>query len=125
MAVAPTAPQPSGLDHESQSIREGPAQRRGEWAPRVTEHACPLASGAFHRVRTGVQWRDLPERFGPWKTVYEPPPSRRCRRPVTGDRRPAIGDRRSATGGFGADGAQIGSGGASRARLTGGGARLR
>jgi hypothetical protein len=22
-------------------------------------------------VRTGVQWRDLPERFGPWKTVYE------------------------------------------------------
>ncbi|MEV6246849.1 IS5 family transposase [Streptomyces sp. NPDC051742] len=24
-----------------------------------------------HRVRTGVQWRDLPERFGPWKTVYE------------------------------------------------------
>ncbi|MFJ9871190.1 IS5 family transposase [Streptomyces sp. NPDC101165] len=25
----------------------------------------------LHRVRTGVQWRDLPERFGPWKTVYE------------------------------------------------------
>ncbi|MGW0095268.1 transposase [Streptomyces sp. NPDC003328] len=24
-----------------------------------------------HRVWTGVQWRDLPERFGPWKTVYE------------------------------------------------------
>src|SRR6516164_11228712 len=22
------------------------------------------------RARTGVQWRDLPERFGPWKTVY-------------------------------------------------------
>ncbi|GAA4340785.1 hypothetical protein GCM10023086_76560 [Streptomyces venetus] len=22
-------------------------------------------------MRTGVQWRDLPERFGPWKTVYE------------------------------------------------------
>jgi transposase len=22
-------------------------------------------------VRTGVQWRDLPERFGPWKTVHE------------------------------------------------------
>ncbi|WP_399173036.1 IS5 family transposase [Streptomyces sp. PanSC19] len=27
--------------------------------------------GILHRVRTGVQWRDLPERFGPWKTVYE------------------------------------------------------
>lgn len=25
----------------------------------------------LYRVRTGVQWRDLPERFGPWKTVYE------------------------------------------------------
>lgn len=22
-------------------------------------------------MRTGVRWRDLPERFGPWKTVYE------------------------------------------------------
>ncbi len=22
------------------------------------------------RVKTGVPWRDLPERFGPWKTVY-------------------------------------------------------
>ncbi|MFF4421022.1 IS5 family transposase [Streptomyces sp. NPDC001549] len=27
--------------------------------------------GTLHRVRTGVHWRDLPERFGPWKTVYE------------------------------------------------------
>ncbi|MEU1177582.1 IS5 family transposase [Streptomyces sp. NPDC005820] len=25
----------------------------------------------LHRVRTGVQWRDLSERFGPWKTVRE------------------------------------------------------
>ena len=22
------------------------------------------------KVRTGVPWRDLPERYGPWKTVY-------------------------------------------------------
>lgn len=29
--------------------------------------ACPF----LHRVRTGVRWRDPPERFGPWKTVYE------------------------------------------------------
>lgn len=27
--------------------------------------------GILHRVRTGVPWRDLPERFGPWKTIYE------------------------------------------------------
>lgn len=30
-----------------------------------------MIDGILHRVRTGVQWRDLPERFGPWKTVYK------------------------------------------------------
>ncbi|MFF2205768.1 IS5 family transposase [Streptomyces sp. NPDC058145] len=30
-----------------------------------------VIDGILHRVRTGVQWRDLPKRFGPWKTVYE------------------------------------------------------
>ncbi|MGA5105946.1 transposase [Streptomyces cellulosae] len=30
-----------------------------------------VIDGILHRVRTGVQWRNLPERFGPWKTVYE------------------------------------------------------
>lgn len=30
-----------------------------------------VIDGILHRVRTGVQWRDLPERFGPWKTFYE------------------------------------------------------
>ncbi|MGW8327710.1 IS5 family transposase [Streptomyces sp. NPDC055897] len=30
-----------------------------------------VIDGIPHQVRTGVQWRDLPERFGPWKTVYE------------------------------------------------------
>lgn len=30
-----------------------------------------VIDGILHRVRTGVQWRELPERFGPWKTVDE------------------------------------------------------
>lgn len=30
-----------------------------------------MIDGILHRVRVGVRWRDLPERFGPWKTVYE------------------------------------------------------
>lgn len=30
-----------------------------------------MIDGILHRVRTGVHWRDLPERFGPWKTIYE------------------------------------------------------
>lgn len=30
-----------------------------------------MIDGSLQRLRTGVHWRDLPERFGPWKTVYE------------------------------------------------------
>jgi transposase len=29
-----------------------------------------VIDGIFHRTRTGCPWRDLPERFGNWKTVY-------------------------------------------------------
>lgn len=29
-----------------------------------------VINGIFHRVRTGCPWRDLPERFGPYQTVY-------------------------------------------------------
>ena len=28
-------------------------------------------SGVLFWASTGIQWRDLPERFGPWQTVYE------------------------------------------------------
>lgn len=30
-----------------------------------------VINGILHRERTGVPWRDLPECYGPWKTVYE------------------------------------------------------
>ncbi|MFG3016795.1 IS5 family transposase [Streptomyces cinerochromogenes] len=30
-----------------------------------------VINGILFRVRTGVPWRDLPERYGAWKTVYE------------------------------------------------------
>ncbi|TXS54720.1 transposase, partial [Streptomyces sp. me109] len=23
-----------------------------------------------YKIRTGISWRDLPDRYGPWKTVY-------------------------------------------------------
>lgn len=29
-----------------------------------------VVNGVLHRVRTGVPWRDLPEQFGKWKTIY-------------------------------------------------------
>lgn len=40
--------------------------RGGGWA----DHR-QVINGILFRVRTGVPWRDLPERFGSWKTVYE------------------------------------------------------
>ncbi|MFD0399942.1 IS5 family transposase [Kitasatospora sp. NPDC127121] len=30
-----------------------------------------VVNGVLHRIRTGVPWRDLPDRYGPWKTVHE------------------------------------------------------
>jgi len=44
--------------------------------PRNALHGRPWAdhrtviNGVLHRTRAGCPWRDLPERFGPWKTVY-------------------------------------------------------
>jgi transposase len=28
-----------------------------------------FVNAVLYRVRTGISWRDLPERFGPWNTV--------------------------------------------------------
>ena len=30
-----------------------------------------LVEGAIYRLRTGVAWRDLPQEFGPWQTVWK------------------------------------------------------
>lgn len=40
--------------------------RGGRWRDHRT-----IISGILFRERTGVTWRDLPERFGAWKTVYQ------------------------------------------------------
>ncbi|WP_106968656.1 transposase [Streptomyces monomycini] len=38
----------------------------GQWADHRT-----VVNGVLYRARTGVPWSDLPERYGPWQTVYE------------------------------------------------------
>lgn len=38
----------------------------GQWA----DHR-RVINGVLFRARTGVPWPDLPERYGPWQTVYE------------------------------------------------------
>lgn len=41
-------------------------RRGGRWKDHRT-----VINGILFRARTGIPWRDLPERFGSWKTVYE------------------------------------------------------
>ncbi len=43
-----------------------PRRRGGQW-----KDDRAMLNGIFWRLRTGAPWRDLPERYGPWKTVYD------------------------------------------------------
>ncbi len=38
--------------------------------PRVDDRR--VINGMLFKAKTGVAWRDLPERYGPWKTRLQP-----------------------------------------------------
>ncbi|MFE7709309.1 transposase [Streptomyces sp. NPDC057486] len=40
------------------------------WCGRLRDHR-QVIDRVLHRVRTGIQWRDLSDRLGPWKSVEE------------------------------------------------------
>lgn len=40
--------------------------RGGQWR----DHR-QVINGILWKIRTGAPWRDLPERYGPWKTAHE------------------------------------------------------
>ncbi len=44
-----------------------PKQKAG---PRAERGDRLLIEAVLFRAKTGLPWRDLPERFGPWKSVY-------------------------------------------------------
>ena len=44
-----------------------PVQRHG---PRSKIGDRQFIDAVLYRAKTGIPWRDLPERFGPWKSVY-------------------------------------------------------
>jgi len=44
-----------------------PPQKTG---PRATFGDRSFIDAVIFRAKTGIPWRDLPERFGPWKSVY-------------------------------------------------------
>jgi transposase len=39
-------------------------------AGRVRQDDRRILNGIFWKLATGAPWRDLPERYGPWQTVY-------------------------------------------------------
>ncbi len=41
-------------------------KRGGRWR----DHR-QVINGILYRVRTGCPWRDVPDRYGPWKTLYK------------------------------------------------------
>jgi transposase len=43
-----------------------PRRRGGPWKDDRL-----MLNGIFWRLNTGAPWRDLPERYGPWQTVYD------------------------------------------------------
>ena len=43
-----------------------PPSRGRRWADHRT-----VVDGVLYWAATGVQWRDLPERYGPWQTCYD------------------------------------------------------
>jgi transposase len=54
---------------DEQWARLGPVlPRRG--SGRQAKNDRRFVEAVLFRVKTGVPWRDLPERFGPWKSTY-------------------------------------------------------
>jgi len=47
-----------------------PPERSGQAGCPYKSHRKVL-NGIFWVLRTGAPWRDLPERYGPWSTVYD------------------------------------------------------
>ncbi len=49
------------LEHILDASRPGPKPKIGDRE---------FINAVLYRAKTGIPWRDLPERFGPWKSVY-------------------------------------------------------
>ena len=55
---------------EAQWARLLPLLPRQVSGPKVTRGDRLFIEAVLFRAKTGLPWRDLPERFGPWKSVY-------------------------------------------------------
>jgi len=59
-----------GLTDEEWALIEDLFPRNGEHAGRPWRDHRRMMDGIFWVLSTGAPWRDLPEEFGPWETVY-------------------------------------------------------
>ena len=55
---------------DAQWVRLEPLLPRRPQGRKATQGDRLFVEAVIYRARTGVPWRDLPERFGPWKSVY-------------------------------------------------------
>ncbi len=58
------------LTDEQWALIEPLVPRSGARTGRPPRDRRTLLNGIFWILHTGAPWRDLPERFGPWQTVY-------------------------------------------------------
>src|SRR5512138_3123 len=55
---------------DAQWVRLQPHLPRQSTGPKATRGDRLFVEAVLFRAKTGLPWRDLPERFGPWKSVY-------------------------------------------------------
>ena len=55
---------------DEQWARIEPLLPKGKPGPKSKRGDRLFINAVLYRARTGVPWRDLPARFGPWKSIY-------------------------------------------------------
>lgn len=58
------------LSDEEWALIEDQFPANGEKGGQWRAHRMVM-NGLFWRLRTGAPWRDIPERYGPWQTIYD------------------------------------------------------
>jgi len=58
-------------DEEWERIKHHFPERKAGDMGRPRREARELLNGILWVARTGAAWRDVPERYGPWQTVYK------------------------------------------------------
>ena len=59
------------LTDEQWDAVEALIPKKQAWTGRPPEDPREMLDGILWVLRTGAPWRDLPDRFGPWQTVYD------------------------------------------------------